>query len=330
LAIDGSSAAAPLTNAGRTYWWTAAGCYEAGCVVVRNEMVGAELVARDIMRALAPCPFAYLREIASGLVGICADNGTWTAWSLAPGQKTWTGVDPGSVAGAFRLGGGVAFDVQTLTWRQSGDQFPWSSRAFTVDPQAYPLFTSRGEKGDALSFDVVTALSYDEASATLEIGTDGGLFRWPVAAPAPLYLHPGTNGVQFVFDPGALGNQWATGITRLRRDARGRLWASMPGLQQLGRFEPPERWEFQTSANWPTADFAREGWTVTFGGDGLSHGETLWTQSSDAFGLGTAPIEGVIDFDYEPGAVWIATAKHGLFKAFSSRLLSLPAGAAPR
>ena len=98
----------------------------------------------------------------------------------------------------------------------------------------------------------------------LEIGTEGGLFRWPVTAPSPLYLHPGRNGVQFVFDPGATRDQWATGIARLRRDTRGRLWAWMPGSQQMGRFEPPTRWEFQPGASWPASEFARSGWTVTF------------------------------------------------------------------
>lgn len=228
LAIDASSAAAPLTTAARTDRWTAAGCYDAGCLMVRNEIVGNELVPRDIMPARAPCRFTYLREISDGLAGICEGTGKWTAWRLTPSQKVWTRVDPASVADAFRLGGGVAFDVQTLTWRQSGDQLPWSGRPFTVEPQANP----------------------------------------------PVYLHPGANGVQFVFDPEAPRGQWAVGIARLRRDARDRLWAWMPGLQLMGRFEPPSRWEFQPGARWPAAEFARDGWTVTFGGDGLSHGET--------------------------------------------------------
>lgn len=314
ISIDGATAAVPLQVSGRTEWWTAASCYAGQCALVRNEIAGGRLVARDI--APAPCRFDYLREVGGAILGACLRDGVWAVFRLES-RGSWIPTELMLSADAFRLGGNVTFDVTTLTWRTSGHQLPWSSAALSITPNGFPMFASDGQQGDALSFDIVKAVSYDDASSTLDIGTEGGLFRWRVSDSAPLYLRPQTGTLEFVFDPSVNPAQWVTGINRLRRDTEGRLWAWTSGRQALARFAPPGNWEFQAGVG-STGEFSRNGWTVTFGGDGISNSQARWLQSTDAFGVGVAPIENVIDFDVEPGAVWVATTNRGLFKIFTA------------
>jgi hypothetical protein len=331
FAIDGSQAVAPQFRVGRVHWWMTAGCSTSGCLVVRNEVAGTKLVAREVHPARAPCAFEYLREVAGGLAGLCRDrNRNWTAWRASVGEKAWKQIDPSSVADAFLLGGGVAFDARGLTWRHAGGQFPWSGLPFNTEPSGYPIFAQRSGAGDALSFDIVNALSFDPASGHLEIGTEGGLFRWPFRQGKLISLHPGVDGMQFLFNSEKPTTEWTTGITRLRRDARERLWAQLPGKQRLARLEPGLVWIFQDGTNWPLAEFAHGGWVARLDGDGLLQGNRQWLASSDAFGVGTVSVAGVVDFDYEPGAVWIATAKHGLLKTFTTYLTLFPELAATR
>jgi hypothetical protein len=75
-----------------------------------------------------------------------------------------------------------------------------------------------------------------------------------------------------------------------------------------------------------TNDQIRDGWMAALDHDGISRGKLRWQASSDAFHVEVAPIEGVVDFDYDTGtgALWIATATHGLFKVFSPYLLRFP------
>jgi hypothetical protein len=328
--FDTARAAAPLSAGEDGRWWTANHCSNPErdtCLVTENQLVGRRLALRALQKAPCVPGSVRLRNAKQGLA-VCeshpptgdeaqqrevyqfpTEGGSWERRLLA------------DVTADFAAGARVEFDGRQLTWRVAGVKTSWQPDALSIKPNYYPLFTSKKcveTEEVSLSFDVLTALSFDPKTQRVALGSRGGVMT--VGGPAE-YLRARINETpsksaapRIVFDRvGPVG--------RLLRGSSGALWS-----QDDSRFAQVDSSGVRRLEDARPADLTQVlDLDVHLDQTGFARGRTEWRQSTDVWERSHSLVDIVgFDVDESSHSLWIATRRNGIFKVFSEHLGSVP------
>ncbi len=298
--FDAHRSAAPAKGS----WWIS-GCSRSGCFLTRNVIKNGALALEGIVPA--DCALDHLRFGASGITGVCS-AGDGVRPSIAR-RLDWrspqvTEYPFSAVAGSMRVGRRIAFSAQTLTWRDLGAQMPWSADPLVVEPSDFRLLITT-PAGVALSFDTFTSIALDRRTGVMEIGTRGGMIRWPWKSPGEEFLRYGA--YREVLDARA-GD-----IVRLRRCSSGNLWART-AEGPIVLTTPSAPGDAPRRHSWPPECTSAGSFTVNLDSIGVLTRLGAQVRSNNAWHLGDRNITGIVDFELDGDVLWIGTARNGVFK----------------
>jgi hypothetical protein len=184
-------------------------------------------------------------------------------------------------------------------------------------PVGYPLLKPY-QGGVAFSFDILRSVAAVPKWTKVALASEGGVFL--CAAPTRALDLSAEGGCTLLYGSDSLRLE---GVSRVRAP-QGQLWA-VHGEGRVAVYD---------GKNWrTTSDLAPWQGTDTVAGrliveqNGIKIGELNFSMSNDAWGIGSRPLEGIIEIAYHPEAkfVWLCSRDHGVFKL---RLAQLAGSAA--
>jgi hypothetical protein len=255
--------------------------------------------------------FQALRDDAAGFIGLEVGADAAKTWRATVDDKGLScckdaALDPRA---AFPNGQRVRIDVTTLSWRAEAVHRLERADKLDTEPANARLWVGveAGLPGIALSFDILTSLSIDPVAHTLLAGTWGGLFVRPFeASPVPTLA---CDGARLMSSAGS--GETGLIVRRVRSDLDG-LWMH-PGraaeaVMCTGAVCRSAQGTWRSGAHDRAGLLEDDAGVFTLG--------RLWRTSDDQWWLDRRAPVGVVEFavDRTEDAVWLATARNGVFK----------------